>query len=124
MVESGGHPAAADFPQAGGPHEGGLRQSAQLRGFTDRAAILDDLDVTLGDLVDAQRAFADCVNMTAAGITVVVGGDGSMAVGTAGLDEDSRPDTDDVQALCSAAHLDLVGEAYALLDAQRRVNEV
>lgn len=101
-----------------------LRQSSQLNGLAGQAEILDDLDVTLDELVDARRAFADCVNMANAGITITVRGDGSMAVGTAGLDgAESREHAQNVQTLCSAAHLDFVSEAYYLLDAQRRVDE-
>jgi hypothetical protein len=101
-----------------------LRGEAEMYGLDAQAAILADLDVTTDELRAAREAFADCVNALPYDITVRID-DEVVSIGGSDLDSASPEwdEVNDAQNACSATHLDLVSEASALLDAQRRVNE-
>ena len=99
-----------------------LYERAESAGRIEQATILADLDATDAERDAAQLRFADCFNAAETGATATPHGDGILAIGTSGIDDGAeREYMNAVHTLCAAAHSDLVEEAYALLDAQRRV---
>ena len=99
-----------------------LHSPAQQSGLDEQAAILADGAVSDEEYDAALRRFAACFNAADTGATAVVHGGGNLAIGTSGIDDGAeRAYMDAVHTLCSAAHLDLVDDAWTLLDAQRRV---
>jgi hypothetical protein len=102
-----------------------LLLQAERTGSDDQAAVLADMDVTTAERDAALQRFADCVNATPFDFTVTVVGDGVLEFGGPAMTRGSPEWTaqNNAQILCGAAHLDLVEEAHALLDAQRRVAE-
>ena len=102
-----------------------LLLTAQHEGLEDQAEILADLDVTDDELFAARLRFADCVNASDYDITIIAQEDGSMEMMGSDLDGAS-PDWEaqnNVQIVCAAAHVDLVGQARSLLDAEQRITD-
>lgn len=117
--------ACAAFPDCVTTTLAGLLAEAEREGRVEQAVALEDLDVTLDELVAAQERFAECVNAADVGVTVTPGGDGSLSMGGTALASES-PDwnaQNDVQQFCGVVYLDLVGEAFGLLRAADRVAE-